>query len=131
MFPGLHALLPSRHCRCFFWDSWAPTPSLAVGSLEALSSFVSGTLLRVCRFSQPEAVTQFGINKEEFLAKPFRTGDPDVLLGMTEMYQTHHAPTETFRAQKILLAVENPCLLENICPKVPLTVTQERLLSSP
>lgn len=113
MFPGLHALLPSRHCRCVFWDSWAPTPSLAVGSLEELSSFVSGTLLRVCRFSQPEAVTQFGINKEESISpwisgRAFQDWGSWVLFSVTEMYQTHHASTETFRAQKILLAVENP-----------------------
>jgi len=54
----------------------------------------------------------------ELLAESFRTGDPEVLLGVIEMYQTHHASTETFKAQKILLAVEHPCLLENIFPKV-------------
>lgn len=49
---------------------------------------------------------------------PFKTGDPKVLLGVTEMYQNHHASTETSETQKILLAVETCCLLENMYPKV-------------
>lgn len=65
MFPGVHAVLPSRHGRCVCWYSWAPAPILAAGSLEVLSPFASGTLLRVHRFSQPEAVTRFGLNQEE------------------------------------------------------------------
>lgn len=119
--PVLHALLPSRHGRCVLWDSWAPAPNLAAGSLEVLSPFASGTLLRVCRFLSTRGGNILWTWRKssllELLSESFRTGDPEVLLGVIETSQSHQASTETFKAQKMLLAVENLCLSENIFPK--------------